>query len=105
MPEHVPVKRDYDDPDSIRWHVPVNALASYGLAGDIHPAIARRFTLESLTPVLDVGGGKGALAAALAPGAWIGLDGSPTQLTTAREVGPVVLAEATDLPIATGSVA
>ena len=106
MPDRVsPVRRDYDDPDSIRWHVPVNVLDAYGLSGDVHPAIARRFIVEGLAPVLDVGGGKGELATHLPAGAWIGLDGSPTQLEAARALGPAVLAEAGDLPVATGSVA
>lgn len=104
MSESSPVRRDYDDPDSIRWQVPVNVLDEYGLAGDIHPSIARRFVVERLLPVLDIGGGKGELARHLPAGAWIGLDGSATQLATARDVGPTVLAEAASLPIETGSV-
>jgi SAM-dependent methyltransferase len=104
MPEAVPIRRDYDDPESIRWHVPVNVLDAYGLSGDVHPAIARRFIVEGLTPVLDIGGGKGELARHLPPGGWLGLDGSPAQLATAHEAGPVVLAEASDVPVATGSV-
>jgi SAM-dependent methyltransferase len=104
VPDHAPVRRDYDDPDSVRWQVPVNVLAEYGITEDVHSAIARRFTLEGLTPVLDVGGGKGALADQLAAGQWIGLDGSPAQLTHASRLGPTVLAEATDLPIAASSV-
>jgi len=105
MPDHAPVPRDYDDPESVRWHVPVNALDEYGIAGgDVHPAIARRFVVEGLTPVLDVGGGKGALAQELEHGGWIGLDGSPTQLATARDLGPVVLAEAGELPVRSASV-
>ena len=51
--------------------------------------------------MLDVGCGEGELARHLPPGAWVGLDSSPTLLARAPE--PHVPADATALPFADGS--
>ncbi|MBO0743745.1 MAG: class I SAM-dependent methyltransferase [Candidatus Dormibacteraeota bacterium] len=83
---------DYDrDPE--RWlAVDRNAHSR------IHALVAERVVAERLTPVADVGGGDGALAAQL-PGGWpvVLLDASPTQLR--RAPGMRVQADAAGLPL------
>lgn len=65
--------------------------------------VAARVVSERLTPVADVGGGDGALAARLPPG-WpvVLLDASPTQLR--RAAGMRVQADALALPLPEHSV-
>ena len=90
---------DYDeDPGRWRVHDP-----SWLLAGDVYPLVARRITEDELRPVLDVGGGTGALSRAL-PAGWpcIVLDSSRTQLADAP--WPKVRADAVDLPVSSCSV-
>ena len=85
------MKPDYDrDPD--RFRTGQRVTARYARA-DLYAEIARR--LHGHGPVLDVGCGEGALAAAL-PGV-IGLDRSPTMLAVAPP--PVVRGDAIALPI------
>lgn len=70
---------------------------------DVHGAVATRIRSEKLAPLLDLGCGPGRLAEAVATvDTWIGLDRSPTMLRDAPR--PVVLAEATEIPVASGSV-
>lgn len=58
-------------------------LRRHATAQDVHAAVAARFEREGLLPVLDVGCGEGELAASLPPGAWIGVDRSPTMVERA----------------------
>lgn len=72
-------------------------LSPYRLQGDVHPDVARRFEAEGLSPILDIGSGRGELRKHLSgPTVWIGLDRSTTQL--AESPPPVVLGDAAALP-------
>jgi SAM-dependent methyltransferase len=98
--KHVPC--DYDrDPGRFRTARAIQRR--HGLAPDVHERIARRLTVERLTPVLDVGCGEGELARHLPAGAWVGVDSSREML--ARAPRPNVLADATSLPFPDGSFA
>jgi SAM-dependent methyltransferase len=92
---------DYDsDPD--RWRVNRATVERYSCAGDTHEPVAERFLAEGLRPILDVGCGDGRLAGQLpAHAGWIGVDASHAQVAAAP--GPAVLADASALPIRTGS--
>ena len=91
---------DYDrDPE--RFRLARSVLRRYALAPDVHQRVARRFVVEGLTPVLDVGCGEGELAMHLPEGAWVGVDASAEML--ARAPQPHHLADATALPFPDGS--
>ena len=66
-----------------------------------HERVARRFLIEGLTPVLDVGCGEGELAPHLPRSAWVGVDASAELL--ARAPPPHQLGDATALPFPDGS--
>jgi SAM-dependent methyltransferase len=91
-----PVPCDYDtDPGRFRAFTPPD---------DVHEPVAQRLLREGLTPILDVGCGRGRLAAALADEArtrWIGVDPSPAQLAGAPR--PVIRGEATSVPVRNAS--
>jgi SAM-dependent methyltransferase len=95
-----PIKPDYDRHPG-RFRLARSVLRRYALAPDVHQRVARRFVVEGLTPVLDVGCGEGELAMHLPGGAWVGVDVSAEML--ARAPQPHHLAEATALPFADGS--
>ncbi|HLZ69495.1 MAG TPA: class I SAM-dependent methyltransferase [Dehalococcoidia bacterium] len=87
---------DYDS-NPERWRINEEALAAYGLAGDVHPRIAQRFAEAGAGTVLDVGCADGRLRLCLPAGMrWVGLDFSPTQLR--RGAGERLQGEATRLP-------
>jgi ubiquinone/menaquinone biosynthesis C-methylase UbiE len=92
-PEAIPP--DYDH-DLERFGLARSVLRRYALAPDVHERVARRFAVEDLTPVLDVGCGEGELAAHLPDGAWVGVDASAEMLARAPE--PHRQADATALP-------
>jgi SAM-dependent methyltransferase len=99
-PPPAPIQPDYDrDPE--RFRLARSALRRHALAPDVHQRVARRFVVEGLTPVLDVGCGEGELATHLPEGAWVGVDASPGML--ARAPAPHHLADATALPFPDGS--
>lgn len=92
---------DYDT-DPARFRDTRRIVQSFGTAGDVHRPVAARLVTEALAPALDVGCGDGALVQALSgAGRWIGLDASPTMVRAAPH--PVILADAGELPVATGS--
>lgn len=87
------VPTDYDD-DPARFDL----VDHYGLAGASHETVATRLAVEHLEPVLDVGCGRGKLAARLGGHRrWVGLDTSPAQLSRCA-FRPVVCGDATRLP-------
>ncbi len=90
---------DYDS-DPGRWR---SQDPAWLLAGDVHVPVAARIVREDLHPVLDVGGGTGALRLCL-PEPWptIVLDASPGQL--AEVPHPKVRADALALPAPPSSV-
>jgi len=95
------IPSDYDTHPE-RWAVNRRVVERYGAGGDTHEPVAERLRREGLAPVLDIGCGDGKLAPLLAPSeGWIGVDDSPTQLAAAPR--PVVLADATALPVRTGA--
>jgi SAM-dependent methyltransferase len=59
-------------------------LRRHALAPDVHERVARRFVVEGLTPVLDVGCGEGELATHLPGGAWVGVDASAEMPSAVR---------------------
>jgi SAM-dependent methyltransferase len=90
---------DYDsEPDRWRSHSP-----RWLLGGDVHAPVVARIVESRLDPVLDVGGGTGALGGEL-PDGWpiIVVDNSVRQIDEAA--GPKVLGHALHLPIGTSSV-
>ena len=95
---------DYDS-DPARW---ASHDRSTCLRGDVHEVVADHIVRLDLHPVLDIGCGEGALAAALPPGRpWFGLDLSPSQLNSPshpRRGSSVMLTDAARLPIGDGSV-
>ena len=96
-PPPAPIEPDYDrDPE--RFRLARSVLRRHALAPDVHERVARRFVVEGLTPVLDVGCGEGELATHLPGGAWVGVDASAEML--ARAPQPHHLADATALPFA-----
>jgi SAM-dependent methyltransferase len=90
-----PISADYDR-DPGRFRLARSVLRQHALAPDVHERVARRFLVEGLTPVLDVGCGEGELAKHLPGGAWVGVDASAEML--ARAPQPHHLADATALP-------
>jgi SAM-dependent methyltransferase len=84
------VQSDYD-PDPERFRTGQRVTADYASA-DLYQEVAAR--VRGVEPILDLGCGEGALAAAL-PGV-IGLDASPTMLAAAPQ--PTVLGDARVLP-------
>jgi SAM-dependent methyltransferase len=96
------VATDYDtDPE--RFREGRRLVQSFGLDGDVHEPVAARLTAEALAPVLDLGSGDGALAAHLTPASrWTGLDASPVMAAAGPR--PVILADGSELPVASGSV-
>jgi SAM-dependent methyltransferase len=99
-PPPAPINPDYDR-DPGRFRLARSVLRRHALAPDVHERVARRFVVESLTPVLDVGCGEGELAEHLPRGAWVGVDTSAEML--ARAPQPHHLADATALPFPDGS--
>lgn len=91
---------DYDARPE-RMRVAREVLRRHGTAQDVHAAVAARFDREGLLPVLDVGCGEGELAAYLPPGAWAGVDASPTMVERAPVGARLARAEA--LPYSAGS--
>jgi SAM-dependent methyltransferase len=88
------VPNDYDaDPGRFRA-----ADRSWQLRGDIHEMVVARLARDNVTPVIDVGGGRGRLAELL-PGAVV-VDPSPAQLADAPH--PKVRADALALPFRSG---
>ena len=94
------ISPDYDR-DPGRFRLARSVLRHHALAPDVHERVARRFVVEGLTPVLDVGCGEGELATHLPGGAWVGVDASAEML--ARAPQPHQLADATALPFPYGS--
>lgn len=93
------VPSDYDtDPGRWRSHD-----AGWVVAGDPFEPVAKRIVSLGARPVVDVGGGTGALGRAL-PGGWplVVIDRSPAQLREGR--GPRVRADALALPVPPSSV-
>jgi SAM-dependent methyltransferase len=95
-----PIGSDYDR-DPGRFRLARSLLRQHALAPDVHERVARRFLVEGLTPVLDVGCGEGELATYLPGGPWVGVDASAEML--ARAPQPHYLADATALPFPDGS--
>lgn len=94
-PKARPIPVDYDtDPGRSRTEV----LEKYGFGGDIHEDVAARITAKRLSPVLDVGCGRGRLIRLLRDlgVAVVGFDASPTMLRAAP--GPRVREDAGALP-------
>ena len=91
------VPQDYDaDPE--RSHQPC-----YSTVGDVHPEVAHFLMTYGGPPVLDVGGGRGALQRALPPGTpWISVDLSAAQINESPR--PAVRGDAMRLPIASETV-
>jgi len=87
---------DYDrNPE--RFRLAEETVAAYGLAGDVHPQVARRFIAAGAVDVLDLGCADGRLRVCMTPELrWIGVDLSATQLR--RGAGERLQAEATRLP-------
>lgn len=94
------VECDYDTRPE-RMRVAREVLRRHGSARDVHSVVAARFEREGLLPVLDVGCGEGELAAHLPPGAWVGVDASPTMAERSPEGARLARAEA--LPYSAGS--
>jgi ubiquinone/menaquinone biosynthesis C-methylase UbiE len=94
------ISPDYDR-DPGRFRLARSLLRRHTLAPDVHERVARRFVVEGMTPVLDVGCGEGELATHLPGGAWVGVDASAEML--ARAPQPHHLADATALPFPDGS--
>jgi SAM-dependent methyltransferase len=89
------VPRDYDsDPTRSRAEE-----RSWQLRGDAHEVVAERLARERISPVIDVGGGRGRLAELL-PGTVV-VDFSPTQLADAPP--PKLRSDALALPFASGA--
>jgi len=92
------IPNDYDA-DPSRWASHDPGVQIYG---DVHQPVAARIIREDLTPVLDVGGGHGALAGILpSAGLAVVVDVSPVQLVRAPE--PKIRADGAALPIRDGS--
>lgn len=92
---------DYDS-NTQRWRTNVEATAAYGLAGDVHPEVARRVAAAGARDVLDLGCGDGRLRGCLPAGIrWVGIDRSPTQLRQGADER--LQGEATHLPFRDGS--
>ena len=53
-----PISPDYDR-DPGRFRLARSVLRQHALAPDVHERVARRFVVEGLTPVLDVGMRRG----------------------------------------------
>ncbi|MEO8458749.1 MAG: class I SAM-dependent methyltransferase [Chloroflexota bacterium] len=85
---------DYDtNPE--RW---ANCPPEIVATGDVHPVIAERILAEGLSPVIDIGSGRGRLAEQLKGGArYLGLDMSPTQVAHTKL--PVALGDANHMPV------
>ncbi len=94
-----PVPTDYDS-DPNRFRTNVLAVQRYGLAADVHEAVAWRVADEGLDPMLDIGCGEGRLTkpslALDVP--TVSLDRSATML--AAVPGIRVLGDACHLPFA-----
>lgn len=95
--ERRPVAFDYDA-DPGRFRLCQQNTAAFGLAGDVHPAVAAIFATNGAAPVLDMGCGNGRLGTALdtAGVAWVGLDRSRALLADLR--GPGLRGDAARLP-------
>jgi SAM-dependent methyltransferase len=92
--------RDYDD-DPGRWAS--HDRGTY-LNGYVHEEVARRVVELNLRKVLDVGCGNERLRQVLPTDwEWIGVDSSPTQLSTSPIPRRIALADATQLPVSTGA--
>ncbi|MEM7538138.1 MAG: class I SAM-dependent methyltransferase [Chloroflexota bacterium] len=98
------IPNDYDtNPDRFRTNV--LAVEKYGLANDVHEEVAQRFSVESQSPVLDVGCGEGRLTKHLqALGIpTVAFDFSPTMLsaiTLTNAASARVQGDACHLPFA-----
>jgi SAM-dependent methyltransferase len=89
------VPRDYDsDPTRSRAEE-----RSWQLRGDAHEVVAERLARERISPVIDVGGGRGRLAELLP--STVVVDFSPTQLADAPP--PKLRSDALALPFASGA--
>lgn len=87
---------DYDS-NPARWEA-ARRCRSCQLAGDVHQLVGARFSVERLSPVIDVGSGRGELQRHLSRSvAWIGIDRSVTELASAPR--PVVRGDAIALPL------
>jgi len=89
---------DYDtNPE--RWTKRPSAAQG---AGDVHEIVADRIRQERLSPVIDMGSGHGRLGDLLGPSVpCFGIDRSPGQVS--RSTQPAGLADATQLPVRSGS--
>lgn len=93
---------DYDtDPE--RFRANQRATDKYGLADDVHEAVAERIYIEDLEPILDLGCGEGKLTHPLRGRGMfvVALDNSITMLNTVTD--PRVNADARWLPFHRGS--
>jgi len=90
---------DYDtDPERWAGHDP-----GWLVDGDVHEMVAREIENRDLSPVLDVGSGKGRLGGLLPERwPWVGVDSSSAQLR-GPQPGPVVRGDAAALPFCDGS--
>lgn len=89
---------DYDTNPG-RW---ANQAPEVEATGDVHPGIAERILSEGLSPVIDVGSGRGRLGEHLHGRArYLGIELSKTQATHTKL--PVVLGDANCLPVRDGA--
>jgi SAM-dependent methyltransferase len=88
---------DYDK-NPKRW---VNRPPEVLALGDVHPGVAERIVSARLSPVIDVGSGHGRLGDELRGRVdYLGIEISPSQIS--RSTQPVVMADATHLPVGNG---
>jgi SAM-dependent methyltransferase len=91
---------DYDD-DPGRFAAVQEATRRFSRIGDVHPVVARRFAGEGCRSVVDIGGGNGVLAGALADSGVRSVVVDRADLL-ADAPRPAVRADATRLPFRDG---